>query len=158
MPDRLLVGVLGHRNSGKSRTWNTLFGRTVRRGVYARALEMRPGESVEVFLISGSFEEREEYAGDILKTRIAELSSAPCSTQTRSDKLLPISWIRSFLFMFNGSIQATATKPQRSIILDWFRGFWRLALPGRFGMGGWTPIPVYRKSASSSTAGLDTGT
>ncbi len=69
MPDRLLVGVLGHRNSGKSHTWNTLFGRTVRRGVYARTLELRPGESVEVFLVSGSFEEREEYAGDILKNQ-----------------------------------------------------------------------------------------
>jgi hypothetical protein len=69
MPDRLLAGVLGHRNSGKSHTWNTLFGRTVRRGVYARTLELRPGESVEVFLVSGSFEEREEYAGDILKNQ-----------------------------------------------------------------------------------------
>jgi hypothetical protein len=69
MSDRLLVGVLGHRNSGKSHTWNALFDRTVRRGANPRALELRPGESVEVFLVSGSFEEREEYAGDILKSQ-----------------------------------------------------------------------------------------
>jgi hypothetical protein len=28
MADRLLVGVLGNRNAGKSRTWNSLFGKT----------------------------------------------------------------------------------------------------------------------------------
>jgi hypothetical protein len=69
MPDRLLVGVLGHRNSGKSHTWNTLLGRPVRRGSSAPSLELKPGESVEVFLVSGSFEERSEYAGDVLKNQ-----------------------------------------------------------------------------------------
>jgi len=67
--DRLLVGVLGNRNSGKSHTWNTLFGRTVRRGQQPRCLELRSGKGVEVFVVSGSFEEREEYAGDILKNQ-----------------------------------------------------------------------------------------
>jgi len=67
MVDRLLVGVLGNRNSGKSHTWNTLFGRVVRRGQHPHRLELRPHECVEAFLVSGSFEEREEYAGDILK-------------------------------------------------------------------------------------------
>ena len=66
MPDRLLVGVLGNRDSGKSHTWNTLFGRTVRRGRHPHRLELLPGECVEVFLVSASFEERKEYAGDIL--------------------------------------------------------------------------------------------
>jgi len=69
MEDRLLVGVLGNRNSGKSFTWNTLFGRTVKRGTYPHKLELRPGECVEAFLVSGSFEERDEYAGDILKNQ-----------------------------------------------------------------------------------------
>ena len=69
MPDRLLVGVLGNPSSGKSHTWNTLFERTVRRGANPHRLELRPGECVEVFLISGSFEERKEYAGDILKNQ-----------------------------------------------------------------------------------------
>jgi hypothetical protein len=64
--DRLLVGILGHRNSGKSHTWNTLFGRTVRTGIDVRRLTLRPGECVEVFLVSGSAEERHLYVGDIL--------------------------------------------------------------------------------------------
>lgn len=67
MNDRLLVGVLGNRNSGKSFTWNTLFGRTVKRGTHPHTLELRPGECVKAFLVSGSFEERQEYAGDILE-------------------------------------------------------------------------------------------
>lgn len=66
MTDRLLVGVLGNRNSGKSETWNTLFGRIVRTGKSPRPLELRSGECVETFLVSGSFEERDEYAGDVL--------------------------------------------------------------------------------------------
>jgi hypothetical protein len=66
MADRLFVGVLGNRNAGKSHTWNTLFNRTVRRGTQARPLTLRPGECVDVFLVSGSLEERQEYAGEIL--------------------------------------------------------------------------------------------
>jgi len=50
-------------------TWNTLFGSTVRTGKYTRTLTLYGGECVEVFLISGSPEEREEYAGDILKNQ-----------------------------------------------------------------------------------------
>ena len=66
MNSRLLIGLLGNRSSGKSHTWNELFGRTVRRGTYPRKLELLPGECVDVYLVSGSFEERGEYAGDIL--------------------------------------------------------------------------------------------
>ncbi len=69
MSDRLLVGVLGNRNAGKSRTWNTLFGRTVRRGKTPHQLELRPNECVETYLVSGSFEERGEYAGDVLENQ-----------------------------------------------------------------------------------------
>ena len=69
MKSRLLIGLLGNRDSGKSHTWNELFGRTVRRGVYPRQLALFPGECVEVFLVSGSFEERREYAGDILSSQ-----------------------------------------------------------------------------------------
>ncbi len=54
MTKRLFVGVLGHRNSGKSTTWNTLFGTTVRTGKYPRTLELYGGECVDVFIISGS--------------------------------------------------------------------------------------------------------
>ena len=69
MADRLFVGALGNRNSGKSHTWNTLFGRTVKTGKETRLLNLLPGKCVEVFLISGSFEERGEYAGDILSNQ-----------------------------------------------------------------------------------------
>ena len=73
MPDRLFVGVLGHRKSGKSTTWNSLFGRTVHTGSNSRQLELRPNECVEVFLISGSNEERDQYAGDVLKNQDARI-------------------------------------------------------------------------------------
>ena len=53
MNSRLLIGLLGNRSSGKSHTWNELFGRTVRRGTYPRKLELLPGECVDVFLVSG---------------------------------------------------------------------------------------------------------
>jgi hypothetical protein len=67
MLERLFVGVLGNRNSGKSTTSNTLFGATVRTGQYPRTLTLYDGECVEVFVISGSPEERHLYAGDIPK-------------------------------------------------------------------------------------------
>jgi hypothetical protein len=79
MTDRLFVGVLGHRNAGKSRTWNELFGKTVKTGGTSRMLELRTGECVEVFLISGSNEERNSYAGDVLKNQRARI--VLCSMQ-----------------------------------------------------------------------------
>jgi len=65
-PERLLVGVIGNRNAGKTHTWNTLFGSVVRTGTRSRHLILRPGEAVEVFLISGSPEERERPVEDII--------------------------------------------------------------------------------------------
>jgi hypothetical protein len=79
MPDRLLVGVLGNRNSGKSTTWNTLFGATVRTGRHSRTLTLRPAECVEVFLASGSPEERALYVGDIIGDNTARI--VLCSLQ-----------------------------------------------------------------------------
>jgi hypothetical protein len=67
MADRLFVGVLGNRKAGKSTTWNTLFDRTVRTGKEVHQLELLKGEYVDVFLISGSPEERGLYAENILK-------------------------------------------------------------------------------------------
>jgi hypothetical protein len=62
--NRLLVAVLGLRSSGKSHTWNTLFGRTVRTGKHD--LDLSAGEFVKTFLIAGSPEERELDVEDIL--------------------------------------------------------------------------------------------
>ena len=82
MADRLFVGILGNRKAGKSTTWNTLFGRTVRTGKDVHQLELRAGEYVEVFLISGSPEERGLYAEDILKKE--ECRIVLCSMQYAS--------------------------------------------------------------------------
>jgi len=64
--DNLLISVLGNRDSGKSFTWNALFNRTVKTGKYERRLYFNQHEYVNVFLVSGSPEEREEYVGDII--------------------------------------------------------------------------------------------
>lgn len=77
--DRLFVSVLGNRNSGKSTTWNTLFGGNVRTGQQTRQLPLYGGECVDVFLISGSFEERKKYAGDLLDNQDCRIIL--CSTQ-----------------------------------------------------------------------------
>jgi hypothetical protein len=59
MTDRLLIAVLGNRNSGKSKTWNTLFGQTVKTGTAPRRLYLNKAQWVDdVFLVSGSSEER----------------------------------------------------------------------------------------------------
>jgi len=79
MSDRLFVAVMGNRNSGKSTTWNTLFGATVRTGKYPRSLALYGGECCEVFLVSGSPEERGEYAGDILEDTACQI--VLCSVQ-----------------------------------------------------------------------------
>src|SRR5437868_3064583 len=63
---KLAVIVLGNRRSGKSTTWNTLFGRTVRTGSEMRELVLPSGVSIPVFLVSGSPEERDMYVGDII--------------------------------------------------------------------------------------------
>jgi hypothetical protein len=79
MTERLFLGVLGHQNAGKSTTWNTLFGGTVRTGGKPRTLTLYGGECVEVFLISGSPEERHLYAGDILADQTCRI--VLCSIQ-----------------------------------------------------------------------------
>lgn len=79
MGNRLFVGVLGHRNSGKSTTWNTLFGTTVRTGQHPRTLTLYGGECVEVFLVSGSPQERGLYAGEILDNQACRIIL--CSVQ-----------------------------------------------------------------------------
>lgn len=79
MADRLFVAALGYQNSGKSTTWNTLFGKTVKTGSGSRTLELSRSECVEVFLISGSHEERGKYAGKVLKN--VDASIVLCSVQ-----------------------------------------------------------------------------
>jgi hypothetical protein len=63
--DNLVVVILGGRNSGKTHTWNTMFGRTVKTGTTLRELNIG-GKRVDIFLVSGSPEERGIYIGDII--------------------------------------------------------------------------------------------
>lgn len=91
MKDRLFVAVVGDQNSGKSTTWNTLFGDTVKTGRKPRRLSLSPSRwasvhlvpeaeivgapssqlekdvSLDVFLISGSNEEKRRYAKEVLE-------------------------------------------------------------------------------------------
>lgn len=83
MRDNLVIAVLGNRNSGKSTTWNELFGRTVRTGSQMRRLDLTATEYVEVFLVSGSPEERETYVGEIIGTQTPRI--VLCSMQYRAD-------------------------------------------------------------------------
>jgi hypothetical protein len=69
MNDKLVISVLGNRNSGKSYTWNTLFRRPVRTGRRMRRLYLSTSEYVEVFLVSGSPEEKRTYVGKIVGRR-----------------------------------------------------------------------------------------
>ena len=66
MADKLVVAVLGNEKSGKSFTWNKLFGKAVRTGKWERKLKLNNYEWTSVFLVSGSSEERGKYVGDII--------------------------------------------------------------------------------------------
>ncbi|RUR96869.1 hypothetical protein [Pectobacterium polaris] len=83
MSERLLIAVLGNRNSGKSTTWNRLFGSTVKTGKYERPLFLNDAQWVNVFLVSGSPEEREIEVGEILPESVPQI--VLCSTQYRED-------------------------------------------------------------------------
>jgi hypothetical protein len=63
MSKRLLVAVLAPRKSGKSTTWNTLFGKKVRSGKHQIKFN---NESIEVYLIAGSPQERKIKVEDLL--------------------------------------------------------------------------------------------
>ncbi|MBF6635549.1 hypothetical protein ITX54_02570 [Rouxiella silvae] len=83
MSERLLIAVLGNRNSGKSTTWNRLFGSVVKTGKYERQLFLNAAQWVNVFLVSGSPEEREIAVEEILPESLPQI--VLCSTQYRED-------------------------------------------------------------------------
>lgn len=92
MNDKIVVSVLGNRDSGKSTTWNTLFDGTVRTGVHIRRLYFNASEYIEVFLVSGSPEERETYVGDIIGQQTPRVIL--CSIQYRADVTQTIDYFR----------------------------------------------------------------
>lgn len=83
MSDRLAVIVLGTRSSGKSTTWNRLFGATVRTGKHQRALYLNRAQYVDVFVINASPEETETEVGDILPDSLPQI--VLCSVQYHDD-------------------------------------------------------------------------
>jgi hypothetical protein len=97
----LLVVVLGNSNSGKSFTWNKLFKRRVKTGKKSRKLYLTNDEYVEVFLVSGSPEEREIDVRKIITPR----NKPPivlCSMQYQKEAVKKIKWFaknRYFLFI-----------------------------------------------------------
>lgn len=64
--DKLLIGILGNASSGKTYTWNTLFGREVRTGKKLRRLYFNDTEYVSVFLLSRSPGKRRQAVSKIL--------------------------------------------------------------------------------------------
>jgi hypothetical protein len=88
--EKLLVSVLGNRNSGKSTTWNTLFDITVKTGTKSRRLYLNDKEFVNVFLVSGSPEERETYVGEIITENNPRI--VLCSMQYRTDVIQTIDY------------------------------------------------------------------
>ncbi|MEA2879658.1 MAG: hypothetical protein QOF14_4854 [Hyphomicrobiales bacterium] len=90
MAKRLFVGVLGHRKAGKSTTWYELFGHAVRRGKNARQLILIKESAAEVFVVSGSFEERGEYADEGLDKQDARI--VLCSIQYNEEGLNTIDY------------------------------------------------------------------
>lgn len=83
MGNRLLIAVLGNRNSGKTTTWKRLFDATVKTGKYERELFLNSAQSVDAFLINGSPEERDVDVEDLLPN--TPPSIVLCSTQYRGD-------------------------------------------------------------------------
>jgi hypothetical protein len=81
MSEDLLIGVLGNQKSGKTETWNALFGRTVHIGKRLRPLWLTDTEYVDVFLVSGSSEERNKYVGDLITVKHPRI--VLCSFQYR---------------------------------------------------------------------------
>ncbi|KAF3889995.1 MULTISPECIES: hypothetical protein [Nostocales] len=73
MTDRLLVGVVGHSNAGKSSTWEDLFGATVKTSHYGNErrlyLSKNQKDWVNVFPINGSPGERGKDVKEILNPK-----------------------------------------------------------------------------------------
>ncbi|MFZ3590347.1 hypothetical protein ACOI1C_14105 [Bacillus sp. DJP31] len=89
MKQKLLIAVMGHRNSGKSETWKKLFNdkniRTAQKS--ERKLEVGPhGEYTNVFLINGSPQERTKSVEDIIQVNYHP-EIVLCSIQFKQDAL-----------------------------------------------------------------------
>ncbi|OIJ14883.1 hypothetical protein BKP35_05460 [Anaerobacillus arseniciselenatis] len=89
MKRKLLIAVLGHRNSGKSETWKKLFNdpniRTAQKSL--RSLQVGPnGEYTDVFLINGSPQERGRTVDEIIQVN-CDPEIILCSIQFKKDAI-----------------------------------------------------------------------
>jgi hypothetical protein len=108
----LVVSVLGNRNSGKSHTWNTLFGEVVRTGSRMRPLYLTDTQYVDVFLVSGSPEERDRYVGDIIGNNAPRI--VLCSMQYRQDVVQTIQYfVQHDYFLFAHWLNPGFSDPHR---------------------------------------------
>ncbi|MFH1320463.1 MAG: hypothetical protein ABII90_07410 [Bacteroidota bacterium] len=99
MPENLLVGILGYRGSGRSHTWNTLFGRNVRTGKLNRRLYLGKNEYVEVFLVNGSPGERKMKVEKIIT--VGKPAIVLCSFQYKKSAVQAIDWfIKNDYFLY----------------------------------------------------------
>src|SRR5438067_1660107 len=81
---KLAVCVLGTRNAGKTETWKTLFRQNdIRTGSQLRKLQLTRGSCVDVFLISGSPQERPKTIETMLGTQLPDIIL--CSVQYHSN-------------------------------------------------------------------------
>jgi hypothetical protein len=83
MGKRLAILVLGRRNAGKSTTWNTLFQSTVKTGTRERRLFLNKASWVNVFVVTGSPEERDIPVAELLPADPPAI--VLCSAQYRAD-------------------------------------------------------------------------
>lgn len=79
MKEKLLIGILGGEQSGKTHTWDCLFGHNVKTGKNMRRLYLSGEDYVNVFLISRSPSKRKMSVKDILKSKTPEV--VLCSLQ-----------------------------------------------------------------------------
>jgi hypothetical protein len=126
---RLAVIVLGNRNSGKTTTWNELFGQIVRTGIHPRELEVATGLCVTVFLVSGSAQERRTDVETIMRSQTPDI--VLCSVQyvagaqdtfqyfLDNDYELVVHWL-------NPGYSDAGHQPDALGIFEWLKHQWSL--------------------------------
>lgn len=97
--DKLVAVVLGNSNSGKTTTWNRLFKQKVRTSNRPRRLVVKTNSCIEVFLVNGSAEERNEDIETIIDVNV-NVRIILCSIQYRQDCVKTIDFLHNSDFEF----------------------------------------------------------
>jgi hypothetical protein len=121
---RLLVAVIGNRQSGKSTTWNELFGQTVKTGKYPRELAIGSGQCLTVFLVSGSAEERGKDIEDILLKQTPEIVLCSVQYAAGADETLQYFVDHDYFMMvhwLNPGYNDSGHQPDSFGIIEWLR-------------------------------------